>query len=85
MTRAKKIETFYGKYSNTVVYEYRGHTYDVEYAACTSYCATSPKIQHEDAQHKIDKMIEQDEYMKKHPEEFKSFDMDEIFNLLGWD
>jgi len=85
MTRAKKIETFYDKYSNTVVYEYRGHRYDVEYATCQSYCVTSPKRQHEDAQRKIDELIEQEEYMKEHADEMKSIDMDEIFNLLGWD
>lgn len=78
MTRAKKIETFYDKYSNTVTYEYRGHTYDVEYATCQSYCVTNPRIQHEDAQRKIDKMIEREENIP----DTEPFDLDEIFSLL---
>lgn len=83
MTRAKKVETFYEKYSNIVVYEYRGHKYDVEYATGQNYCVTTPKIQHEDAQRKIDELIEQEEKSKKNPP--KPFDMDEFFEMLGWD
>lgn len=85
MTRAKKVETFRDKYSNTVVYEYRGHTYDVEYATCQSYCVTNPKRQHEDAQRKIDELIEQEKNMKENADKMKPIDMDEIFSLLGWD
>jgi len=81
MNKAKKIFTMYDKYSNTVTYEYRGHQYDVEYPTCNSYCCTSPKIQHENAQYKIDKMIENE----GKNEETKSFDLDEIWSLLGWD
>lgn len=48
----------YGKYTTNVEYEYRGHTYFVEFANDWSYCITKPHIQHEDAQRYIDKMIE---------------------------
>lgn len=59
--KAIKKETYYGKYSNTVVYEYRGRNYEVEYATCFTYCVTPAHIQHKDAQEKIDKIIEHEE------------------------
>ena len=52
--KAKKVFTIYGTYSNVVTYEYRGKYYDVEYPTCNSYCCTSPKVQHDDAQKSID-------------------------------
>ena len=58
MTKAKKVFTMYGEHSDVVTYEYRGMRYDVEYAKDWSYCVTSPRVQHEDAQTKIDKMID---------------------------
>lgn len=57
MAKAKKVFTMYGKYSNTVTYEYRGKQYDVEYPTCWTYCTTPAYIQHRDAQEKIDKAI----------------------------
>lgn len=79
--KAKKIFTMYGKHSNIVTYEYRGVQYDVEYANNYTYCVTPAKVQHEDAQAKIDKMIEQGDSQKKGNE----FNADEVFALLGWD
>ena len=58
MAKAKKIETYYGKYSNIVIYEYRGCRYEVEYANDFSYCCSPAWIQHKDAQEKIDKAID---------------------------
>lgn len=79
MEQAKKIFTMYGKYSNTVTYEYRGMKYDVEYAKDNSYCVTSPKIQHQDAQDRIDKELDAPK-TEGHP-----FDADEIWRLMDWD
>lgn len=58
---AKKISVIYGKYSNTVTYEYRGYRYDVEYSTSMNYACTSAKLQHKTEQEKIDKLIEENE------------------------
>lgn len=79
MAQAKKVFTMYGKYSNTVTYEYRGKKYDVEYAKDFSYCVTSPKVQHQDAQEKIDRELDTPKTKGK------PVDLDEIWNMLGWD
>lgn len=68
----------YGKYSNTVEYEYKGHKYDVVFARDCSYCCTPAHIQHRDAQERIDKMLES-------KNEEKPIDMNEIWELMGWD
>ena len=79
MAHAKKVFAMYGKYSNTVTYEYRGKHYDVEYSKNHSYCVTSPKIQHQDAQERIDRELD----MQK--TNGKPVDLDEIWSLMGWD
>ena len=81
MDKAIKKDTLYGKYSNTVSYEYRGHTYDVEYSTCHSYLCTPAWVQHRDNQDRIDKEIErQAQDQNTHP-----FDLDEIWSIMGWD
>ena len=52
------FKTYNRQYSTFVEYEYRGHKYEVEYSNDMSYYVTSPKVQHELAQEKIDKMID---------------------------
>ena len=65
MEKAKKLYTIYGKYSNTVVYEYRGRQYDVEYNNSWIYGnGNNPKQQHIDAQAKIDEEIAREEANK---------------------
>ena len=54
MANAKKVEVFRGKYSDTVVYLYRGKTYEVEYAKDWSYCCSPAWVQHRDGQARID-------------------------------
>lgn len=81
--KATKLFTTYGKYANSVTYEYRGHQYDVEYANDWTYCVTPARIQHENAQQKIDKQIEQE--LKMQEEEQQPIDLDEIWKLLDWD
>ncbi len=80
--KANKTETFYEKYSNIVVYEYRGYKYEVEYAKDMSYCVTSPKVQHENKQAEIDRMIEKKN--KGNLKDANPIDWDEIYNMLGW-
>lgn len=80
--KAKKLFTMYGKHSNTVTYEYRGKQYDVEYANDYTYCVTSAKVQHKDAQEKIDRIIEQESKSELQAEEFN---IDDVFDVLGWD
>ena len=58
--KPEKLYTIHNKYSDTVVYTYRGHTYDVEYAKSYNYCVTDAKTQHQNAQARIDEMIEQE-------------------------
>ena len=80
--KAKKLFTMYGKHSNTVTYEYRGKQYDVEYANDYTYCVTPAKVQHKDAQERIDKIIEQESKSELQAEEFN---IDDVFEVLGWD
>lgn len=57
--RARKTGfVVYGKYSNFVEYEYRGETYEVEYATCIHYLCTAPRVQHQVAQDRIDDLLE---------------------------
>ncbi len=75
---AKKLFTIRDKYSTTITYEYRGHEYDVEYSNCWTYCVTPAKVQHQDEQRRIDRLIEQEAQVK----EVKPFDLDEIFSFF---
>lgn len=79
--KAKKLFTMYGKHSNIVTYEYRGMQYDVEYATDWTYCVTPAKIQHDDAQARIDKLLEQKNILQTE----SMFNIDEIFAILNWD
>ncbi len=81
--KATKVETFYEKYSNTVVYEYRGYKYEVEYAKDMSYCVTSPKIQHDNKHAEIDRMIEKKN--EDNLQDTKTIHWNEIYHMSGWD
>ena len=81
--KAKKVFTMYGKHSNTVTYEYKGIQYDVEYATDWTYCVTPASVQHKDAQEKIDRMIEQADRHETSGNT-ECFDIDDVFNLMGW-
>ena len=57
---------FYNRHYSTIVeYEYRGRTYEVEYANDMSYGVTPPRIQHQNAQALIDEEIEEENKPKK--------------------
>lgn len=76
--KAKKVETFYGKYCSTVVYEYRGCTYEVEYANGWNYCCTPASVQHRDAQEKIDNALDN----RNAEGEAIPTDWDEVWNII---
>lgn len=83
--KAKKVETYRDKYFTTIVYEYRGCKYEVEYANGWQVCCTPAWIQHRDAQEKIDKELDAPA-KKEEKKNTKSFEeqMDEIWKMLGW-
>ena len=78
--KAKKVFTIYGTHANIVTYEYRGKHYDVEYPTCVNYCCTSPKVQHADAQKRIDAEIDNPSGVDEVP-----FDIETVFKITGWD
>lgn len=67
----------YDKYSTMVEYEYRGHKYDVTYSNAMDYVITNPKIQHLDAQKRIDNIIDNKNTNK---EEHSQIGLDMFFN-----
>lgn len=81
--KAKKIETFYDKYSNTVVYEYRGCQYEVEYANSIHYCVSPAWVQHRDAQEKIDKALDNPNPKRECEQTFDE-QLDEVWAMLEW-
>lgn len=73
----------YSKYSNEVEYEYRGYKYFVEFPTGMTYGCTSPKLQHEIEQEKIDRMIEE-EKKPRQPNETETCDyaLDMFFKMI---
>lgn len=78
--KAKKIETFYDKHINTVVYEYRGCTYEVRYAKDWTISITPAWVQHRDAQAKIDEEI--DHPKAKHCTEDAQTGFDKLWDYM---
>lgn len=81
MAQAKKIETFRDKYFTTIVYEYRGYQYEVEYANGHQICCSPAWIQHRDRQAKIDEMLDNPKPIENNTE---AIDLDEIWSMMGW-
>lgn len=81
MTQAKKIETFRDKYFTTIIYEYRGSRYEIEYANGHQICCSPAWVQHRDAQAKIDEMLDNPKPIENNTE---VIDLDEIWEMLGW-
>ena len=82
--KAVKKEVFRDKYFTTIVYEYRGCTYEVTYANGWQVCCSPAWIQHRDAQAEIDEML--DNPKPAMPVEHKSIEeqMDEIWKMMEW-
>lgn len=83
MVKAKKLETYRDKYFTTIVYEYRGHKYEVTYPNGWQVCCTPAWVQHRDEQEKIDKMLDNPKPVIAND---KSFDdqLNEIWEMLDW-
>lgn len=82
--KAKKIETYYDKWSNTVVYEYRGREYEVEYSNSYQYCCTPAWVQHKDAQEKIDEALDHPKPEVEHTGPTVQEALNEFFDSVGW-
>ena len=82
--QAKKIETFRDKYFTTIVYEYRGCKYEVEYANGWQVCCTPAWIQHRDAQAEIDEMLDYPKPIVEVEHKPIQEQMDEIWEMMGW-
>ena len=81
--KAKKICTYGTPYYWESEFEYRGHNYTVTYSSgFTTFNQTPAYIQHREAQAKIDEMLDNPKQEIK--QETKPFDLDEIFEMLGW-
>lgn len=74
----------YGKKLNDIlVYTYRGYEYDIEDIPAWYQPAWYFQNAHNDEQRKIDRIIE--EKNKSKEQNTKPFDIDEIFEIMGWD
>lgn len=83
MAKAKKTGiVLRGKYSDVVQYEYRGKLYDVEYAKGMTYCCTSPRTQHMDAQARIDREIDNPKKPYRY-EDTADYALDMFWNSLN--
>ena len=85
MSKAKKVESYRDKYFTTVTYEYRGCQYDVTYANGWTVCCTPAWIQHRDEQAKIDDMLDNPKPVSDKPVQSIHEQLDEIWEMLGWD
>lgn len=91
--KAVKLETYRDKHFTTIVYSYRGQTYEVNYPNGWTVCCSPAWVQHRDEQEKIDKMLDNPEPITgisaisgepiKHYETFQE-EMDEIWEMMGW-
>ena len=84
MARAKKIEAYRDKYFTTIVYEYRGCKYEVQYANGWQICCSPAWIQHRDAQADIDEMLDNPKPITIIDHKPIEEQMDEIWDMMGW-
>lgn len=85
MTKPIKIKTYRDKHFTAIVYEYRGHKYEVTYPNGWTVCCTPAWIQHRYEQEKIDKMIEgTDKKVLEGSTGDMKVDLDEIWEMMGW-
>lgn len=83
MAKAEKIETYRDKYFSTVVYEYRGHRYEVEYANGWLCCVTPAWVQHRDKQAEIDNILDNPKTTNSDDKSFTE-QLDEVWEMMGW-
>ena len=75
----KKAKFLY-RFKGVLWYEYRGRTYIVN-----PELWTSTADQHRTEQAKIDADIEREKKAEENQKDCKPVDLDEIWNILGWD
>ena len=75
--KAKKVATYRDRYFTVITYSYRGKEYDVTYPNDWSVLTSVARVQHEDAQAKIDKELD-------NPVQGEPIDLDEIWEMMGW-
>ena len=81
--KAKKVCTMGTPYYWESEFEYRGQHYTVTYSSgFSAFKQTQAYIQHREAQARIDKMLDNPKQEIK--QETKPFDIDEIWEMLGW-
>ena len=78
-----KKEVYRDTYFTTIVYEYRGHTYEVTYANSNQCACTPARIQHRYEQEKIDNMIDNPRHITQDDQTFDE-QLDEIWEMMGW-
>lgn len=82
--KAKKLNTYRDKYFTVIEYEYRGCTYEVEYANGWQVCCTPTWVQHRDEQAKIDEMLDNPKpFVRKESKPIME-QMDDIWKMMGW-
>ena len=85
--KAKKLFTTYGRFENTVTYEYRGHEYEVTFPQRDDMFNVPAWKQHKDNQKRIDKMIEENNQESKKPvryEDTAAYGLELCMKVLGW-
>ena len=82
--KAIKKEVYRDKYFTQIVYEYRGCTYEVEYANGWQVCCTPAWVQHRDKQAEIDKMLDNPAPAVEKETKPIAEQMDEIWEMMGW-
>lgn len=81
--KATRIFTMGNEYYRESEFEYRGHTYTVEYSSSYSAFKKKPAyLQHKENQERIDRLIENP--IKVEEPKVATFNIDEIFELLDW-
>lgn len=80
-TAKKTGFVIHDKHIDTVEYEYRGCTYEVRYAKDWTISITSPRIQHKDAQERIDQIIDGEEE-EKHCTENAQVGFDKLWDYI---
>lgn len=76
---SKRLSTIGNKFYHETEFEYRGHTYTVEYSSGYTTFAQKPAyLQHKENQERIDRLIENP---SKEVIEEATFDIDKVMNL----
>ena len=78
----KFVDTIFGQYIVNLEYEYRGHRYTV----CENRHKGNEPLawQHRSEQDRIDRLIETEKKARQGTTPAEPFDVDEIWEMMGW-